>query len=107
MSHPQGVSDQKFLDDRKSRDLRHCFAGYGDPDMWNSGTPLPINPARIQEGLGVQQKVDAFLMSLPLGVSTQDAAIENAIAERLTHLYEENSGLKTKLDQWYSFSSDL
>ena len=55
---------------------------------------------QIHEGIGMQQKIDAFLLSLPLGITAQDAAIENAIAERLTHLYEENTSLKGKLDQW-------
>jgi len=61
--------------------------------------------SRFSGGLGkeegsLQRMVDNFLLSLPLGTSAQDAAVEDRVAECLLQLYREKQSLEDKLREW-------
>jgi hypothetical protein len=53
-----------------------------------------------EEEARLQRMVDDFLLSLPLGTSAQDAAVEDKVAECLLQLYRERQTLEGKLSQW-------
>lgn len=48
----------------------------------------------------VKEEVDAFLLSLPLGTSAKDAAIEEHIEKYLLTLLEERATMQSKLEEW-------
>ena len=48
----------------------------------------------------LQNKVTEFLLSLPLGGSLQDAAIETSVGDHLLSVYKEKAALKAKLEDW-------
>ena len=44
--------------------------------------------------------VDDFLLSLPLGTTARDAAVEERVAQCLLQLYKEKKALEDKLGEW-------
>ena len=44
--------------------------------------------------------VDDFLLSLPLGTTARDAAVEERVAQCLLQLYKEKQALEDKLGEW-------
>ena len=48
----------------------------------------------------IRQEVDTFLLSLPLGTSARDAAIEDKVAERLLSLHTDIAAMQAKVHEW-------
>ena len=48
----------------------------------------------------VQRSVDGFMLGLPLGTSSEDAAIEEAVARRLYDAEIGQATLKKNLQEW-------
>lgn len=45
-------------------------------------------------------QIDAFLLTLPLGTSARDAAVEDRVGRCMLQLLERQQALQAKLDDW-------
>ena len=75
------------------RSLSHARQQADDP-----GPQLGTSKSAV--GASLQGMVDDFLLSLPLGTSAQDAAVEDRVAQRLLQLHKEKQALEDKLGEW-------
>jgi hypothetical protein len=77
-----------------------CLADCCLPDLGddiNGG----LTPFSTEWKAAVQKRVDAFVVSLPLSHTEQDAEIEEKIAERLYDDEIAAAAIKSRLSEWY------
>ena len=97
--HPGGRETGWKADSLTIRDRpRPISVGFGR-DFADAQSPedflvQPSADARIR------QEVDTFLLSLPLGTSARDAAIEDRVAERLLSLHSDVAAMQDKVHEW-------
>lgn len=65
-----------------------------------SGELSPQHDDKILVEDLLQDQVTSFLLSLPLGGSMQDAAVENTVGDHLIQIYREKAALEAKLNKW-------
>ena len=62
-------------------------------------TPQSFDERCLADAL-LQDQVMDFLLTLPLGGTAQDAAIEESLGDHLLHVYREKAALEAKLEDW-------
>ena len=55
-----------------------------------------------QVSSAIRHDVDQFLVALPLGTSTDDAAVEEAVASKLYEALLSKAVMQHKLTEWYA-----
>lgn len=60
-----------------------------------------------QVSSAIRHDVDQFLVALPLGTSTDDAAVEEAVASKLYEALLSKAVMQHKLTAWYACSKTL
>lgn len=68
-------------------------------------TPQSFDERCLADAL-LQDQVMEFLLTLPLGGTAQDAAIEESVGDHLLHVYREKAALEAKLEDWSALKAN-